>query len=202
MPHAGKSYSNDRYIGFEMCEPAQLKYTTGAKFTVSDLTAARNYVNKTYKNAVELFATLCKFHNKNPLEKGVIYSHNELGKAGIGSTHVDPEHLWTGLGLPYTMDGFRKDVYNKMNNLPISNEEEEEEMTQAQFNEFMANYLKDLETKAPGSWSKKDREWAIKNGLIQGGTPLPNGEPNYMWQSTMTREQMVAVLHRFAKLDD
>lgn len=36
-----------------------------------------------------------------------------LGEAtarGVASNHGDPEHLWKGLKLGYTMDGFRKDV--------------------------------------------------------------------------------------------
>lgn len=39
-----------------------------------------------------------------------IDSHNEGGKKGIASNHGDPEHYWRGLGMKYTMDGFRKDV--------------------------------------------------------------------------------------------
>ena len=33
----------------------------------------------------------------------------------------------------------------------------------------------------------------------EGGT-LEDGEPNYMWQDMLTREQFVTVLYRFAKL--
>lgn len=110
MPHGGKAYANDHYIGFEMCEPSQIFYTSGANFSIMNKTAAVAYVKKTYANAVDLFARLCAFHGKDPLASGVIMSHNELGKKGLGTTHVDPEHLWKGLGLSYTMDGFRRDV--------------------------------------------------------------------------------------------
>ena len=114
MPHAGKPAGNNGYIGFEMCEPAQIHYTVGASFTVRDRAAAQAYCRKTYQNAVQLFARLCSFHGKNPLQDGVILSHNEGGKRGIASGHVDPEHLWRGLGMPYTMAGFRRDVANAM----------------------------------------------------------------------------------------
>lgn len=30
--------------------------------------------------------------------------------------------------------------------------------------------------------------------------PLPNGEPNYMWQDFLTREQFATVLLRYAKV--
>lgn len=122
MPHACRP-ANDHYIGFEMCEPKWLNYIGGGRFTVpSDkLQAAKDYVAATYINAVYLFAVLCKFHNKDPLQDGVILSHREGGRRGIASDHGDPEHLWNGLGMGYTMDGFRQDVKNKM--------EEEVDMT-------------------------------------------------------------------------
>lgn len=113
MPHAG-SPANNNYIGFEMCEPASLHYNWGDRFTCSDLAGARAYCQQTYQNAVELFAQLCKFHGKDPLQDGVILSHSEGHKRGIATGHSDPEHLWTQLGLPYTMGGFRRDVKEKM----------------------------------------------------------------------------------------
>lgn len=109
MPHAG-SPANNNYIGFEMTEPACIKYTGGSSFTCSDLAGARAFCQKTYQNAVELFAKLCKFHGKDPLAYGVILSHKEGHDRGIATNHGDPEHLWTQLGLPYTMDKFRSDV--------------------------------------------------------------------------------------------
>jgi len=39
-----------------------------------------------------------------------VISHAEGHRRGIASNHGDPEHLWNGLGMGYTMDGFRKDV--------------------------------------------------------------------------------------------
>ena len=190
MPHAGKAAGNNGYIGFEMCEPSSITYTTGANFKINNKSDAIAFTKKVYNNAVELFAELCKFHGKNPLTPGVIISHNEGGKQGIASGHVDPEHLWKGLGLSYTMDGFRKDVYNKMNE-----QEEEEDMTDERFAELMANYRKKLQDNDAGSWSEADRNWCIDKGLIQG-----SGNDNYMWADFLTREQMAALLHRFAKM--
>ena len=65
---------------------------------------------RTYKTAVELFAMLCKKYSLNPLADGVIISHKEGHSRGIASNHGDPEHLWTQLGMGYTMDTFRKAV--------------------------------------------------------------------------------------------
>ena len=111
--HVGGS-ANNTHIGVEMCEPSAIKYTTGAKFTIKDKEKAFKQCETAYKAAVELFAMLCNKYKLDPLKDGVILSHNECGKRGIGSGHVDPEHLWSGLGIGYTMDGFRNDVKKAM----------------------------------------------------------------------------------------
>ena len=110
--HAGGS-ANDTHIGVEMTEPSQIKYTGGANFTCSNLTAAREQARGAYKTAVDLFAMLCKQYGLDPLTD--IISHAEGARKGVASNHADPEHLWNGLGLDYTMSGFRLDVAARMN---------------------------------------------------------------------------------------
>ena len=107
--------ANDTHIGIEMCEPNCIKYTSGSNFTCSDKAMATAIVERTYKSAVELFAHLCTEFALNPIEDGVILSHSEGYRRGLSSNHGDPEHLWKGLKLPYTMDGFRADVKAAMN---------------------------------------------------------------------------------------
>lgn len=102
--------ANNTHVGVEMTEPSQIKYTGGSSFRVLDLEAARAQAQGTYQTAVQLFAQLCKQYGLNPLKDGVIISHHEGYLRGVASNHGDPEHLWKGLGLSYTMDGFRKDV--------------------------------------------------------------------------------------------
>ena len=109
--HGGGS-SNNTHIGVEICEPDCIKYTGGSSFTCSDLTRAKACVKRSYESAVELFAYLCKEYDLNPLKD--IVSHKEGYKKGIASNHGDPEHLWNGLKMGYTMDGFRKDVAKAM----------------------------------------------------------------------------------------
>ena len=67
---------------------------------------------RTYEAAVELFAMLCKEYGLNPLT--AIISHKEGHAKGIASNHGDPEHLWKGLGMSYTMDTFRQAVKAEM----------------------------------------------------------------------------------------
>ena len=197
--HAGGS-ANNTHIGIEMCEPSSIKYTSGSNFTCSNLAAARQTARITYEVAVELFADLCRDYKLNPLADGVIISHYEGYKRGIASGHGDPDHLWKGLGLPYTMDGFRQDVYNKMNAVPAQpipetpaapEIKEEEEMTQEKFNEMMNIYLEGLKKQQPDEWSAPYRAWAETNGYIIGDE---HGNKNY--KGHLTREELVTVLYR------
>lgn len=107
--HAGGN-ANNTHVGVEMTEPAQIKYTGGSTFTVLDKAAAQAQAQGTYQTAVELFAKLCYDYKLEPLADGVIISHHEGYLRGVASNHGDPEHLWKGLGLSYTMNGFRRDV--------------------------------------------------------------------------------------------
>lgn len=106
--HVG-SPGNDKWIGIEMGEPSQIKYTSGATFTVSDLAAAQAYCEKAYKNAVWLIAHLCKKYGWDPFT--AIYTHYEITKQKLSNTdHVDPQHLWDGLGMGYSLLTLRRDV--------------------------------------------------------------------------------------------
>lgn len=121
-----KGSGNNTHIGVEMCEPASIRYTGGSSFTCSNLSAARTSVKKTYEAAVELFAYLCKLYGLNPTADGVIISHREGHARGIASNHGDPEHLWNGLGIGYTMNTFRKDVKEKMQGGTVKPDETKE----------------------------------------------------------------------------
>lgn len=121
-----KGSGNNTHIGVEMCEPASIRYTGGSSFTCSNLSAARTSVKKTYEAAVELFAYLCKLYGLNPTADGVIISHREGHSRGIASNHGDPEHLWNGLGMGYTMNTFRKDVKEKMQGGTVKPDETKE----------------------------------------------------------------------------
>ena len=114
--HAGGS-ANDTHVGVEMAEPAQIRYTSGASFTCSDLSAAQAQAKGCYETATALFAKLCQTYRLDP--ETAIISHAEGYKKGIASNHADPEHLWRGLGLPYTMDTFRKDVAALLTPAPL-----------------------------------------------------------------------------------
>ena len=111
---------NNTHIGVEMCEPSCIKYTSGARFTCSNVEEAQAAVRRTYESAVQLFAELCERFNLDPLADSVILSHEEGHKRGIANNHGDPVHLWNQLNLGYTMDGFRKAVKAVMGSPAIS----------------------------------------------------------------------------------
>ena len=110
--HCGGS-ANSTHIGIEMTEPASIVYTGGANWRDLDPDATEAHVRGTYAAAVELFAQLCTQYALDPLEDGVIISHAEGAARGVASAHADPTHLWRAFGL--TMDGFRRDVAEAMN---------------------------------------------------------------------------------------
>ena len=141
--HGGGS-SNNTHIGVEMCEPACIKYVGGATFTCADKPKAIAAVERTYKAAVELFAMLCEKYGLDPLADGVIVSHKEGYARGIATNHGDPEHLWTQLGMGYSMDSFRKAVKAKMDEKKLDN--------------------------VPSVWSKDAVSWAVENKLMEGST--------------------------------
>lgn len=126
---------NDTHVGVELCEPACIRYAGGANFTCTNIEEAKAVVKRTYESAVELFAYLCKEYHLNPLAEGVILSHKEGCQRGIASNHGDPEHLWKGLGMGYTMDGFRKEVWDAMH------ENENEESNGSSDRESQKSYL-------------------------------------------------------------
>ncbi len=192
--HCGGS-GNNTMIGVEMCESGYIRYTGANKFEILNRTKAVADCKRTYNSAVWLFATLAIQWNWNPDTD--ICSHKEGYSRGIASNHGDPEHYWKGLGMSYTMDGFRADVKVKIKELQDMTREETIELIKAMFpglwqDEYKAEMAK-LNDNDAGKWSKDAREWATKNGIISGVGKLPDGTTNYAWQMPLTREQYVQI---------
>ena len=112
--HCGGS-ANGTHIGVEMTEPS-------AGMTYAE---AAEQIAGTYHTAVELFAALCKQYGLDPAQDGVIIGHAEGHRCGVASNHADPELLWRTYDMGYTMDGFRRDVAEAMNE---NDNEEDEDM--------------------------------------------------------------------------
>lgn len=76
-----------------------------------------------------------------------------------------------------------------------STEEDDDMITQEQFNQMMDNYLENLAKQEPDAWSQEHRDWAESAGLIKGDE---NGDKQY--KSFCTREQMVTFMHRLFEM--
>lgn len=142
---------------------------------------------KVYSSAVELFAQLCDEFNLNPLQDGVIISHNEGRIRGIADGHVDPEHLWEQLKMPYTMNRFRADVNARLEEI-----KEDREMTQDKFDAMLDQAFKNLAQREGHEWSKEAMDWAVNMGLIIGDERC-----NTMPQKPLSREESAVIMKRF-----
>lgn len=154
---AANAYS----IGVEMTEPDCIRYTGGANFVCTNWARAAAQVTGTYSTAVELFAWLCTQFGLDPNED--IISHAEAGELGIGTDHVDPEHLWRQLGMGYTMDGFRADVAAKIDAGNTDTVEEDNDMTRYHSIGEMPSYY------------REEAAQLVDSGALQGDN---NGDLN------------------------
>lgn len=102
-----------------------------------------------------------------------------------------PHFQWDG-GGKYTSSMVRAGRYPP----PMPRFEEEETMTQEQFNTLMEGYWRSLAQREPADWSAEAREWAEKNGLIVG-----DGNGNKQYRSFVTREQLAVFLKRLRELE-
>lgn len=126
----GKNGSfNYSHIGVEMCEPKGLTYNSSGSVIVA-YNPPEGYFKAVWNNAVELFAHLCRQYNFDPLKKGVIVSHAEAYRMGVGGNHGDPEHWFRWEGV--TMDDFRQAVNDRLN----SPDKETEEVNEVRYNKI------------------------------------------------------------------
>lgn len=187
-----KGSCNTGWIQFEICEDG-----------LNDA----NYFNEVYKEACEITAYLCKVYNIDPYGtvqvNGVtvptILCHADSYTLGLGSNHGDVLHWFPKFGK--SMETARNDVAALLGG---TTNEEDDDMTELQVKEIckqvMVEQRKELQDNDCGSWSKEARDWATSIGLIAGGGTLPDGQPNYMWADTLTREQAAALFFRFAQM--
>ena len=64
-------------------------------------------------------------------------------------------------------------------------------MTQEQFNQMMNVWIAEEAKKDAANWSAEAREWAERNGLVNG-----NEHGEKMYRKLLTREELVTVLYR------
>lgn len=118
--------------------------------------------------------------------EGPLGAHTHFEVRRSDGTSIDPAPF---LGIP-----------NKVGEYCGEETKTEEEMDGTKFKELWNEMREELRDNDAGQWSKEAREWAVNTGLIMGNSVGVNNEPNYMWADLLTREQLVTVLYRFAKM--
>lgn len=123
-------------------------------------------------------------------------------KYGVSDDHIIRHHDVTAKQCPRPFVGNDiNEYYKKTGNMMWVDfkrrlkEEEDEEMTQEEFNTKMDAYFDNLKKKAPSEWSEEARMWAEDNELILG-----DEHGNLQYKSPVTREQMVIFMKRLFEL--
>lgn len=181
-----KGTMNSTHIGVEMCEPSGLTYNSGG-WAIISYDPDPEYFPKVWKNAVELFAYLCKEFGLDPLADGVILSHAEAHARGYGDNHGDTAHWFKWENK--TMDDFRQAVNAELN-------KEDDEMSYEQFKEYMNKYMNEAVVSDPSTWAAESCKKAVDAGIVQG-----DGTGAYNWQKPLTREAYIVMQDRAGLLD-
>ena len=79
---------------------------------------------------------------------------------------------------------------------------EEDNMDQSKFNQMfrtaMAEYRNSLRDNDSSAYSEAARRYVVEKGIFSGSGTAPDGQPNFMWEDLLTREQCAQVLYNFA----
>ena len=79
---------------------------------------------------------------------------------------------------------------------------EEDDMDQSKFNQMfrtaMAEYRNSLRDNDSSTYSEAARRYVVEKGIFSGSGTAPDGQPNFMWEDLLTREQCAQVLYNFA----
>ena len=172
---------NSTHIQFEICEPESLY--------------DEDYTMKAYKEACELTAYLCDLYNIDPWGYHTIYGVNipnitchyqaSLYGSAFATCHADVLHWFPMYGID--MNTIRNDVQAILD----GKEQEEEEMTQEEFNGFMNNYLTSLAKESTSDWAKEAVEYCKDNGILVG-----DEQGNMMSQKFVSRQELAAIVQR------
>lgn len=145
-----------------------------------------------FNSLVKLCIDICKRYDKDTL-LWIDDKNSALSYIPKDNEMVITVHRWfANKGCPGNWLYSRLDKLATLVTNALQNEKEDEDMTQERFNEMMDNWLKEQSAKdTNASWSAAAREWAEKNGYVQGDE---NGHK--MYKKFLTREEFVTVLHR------
>lgn len=91
------------------------------------------------------------------------------------------------------------EVNRRLDEITIQEDDMDQEKFNQMFRTAMGEYRKELRDNDSGEWSEEARRFAVEQGIFAGSGTAPDGQPNYMWEDLLTREQCAQVLYRFAQ---
>jgi len=148
-----------------------------------------------YNSLINLLVDICQ---RRGIEKllwqgdksliGQVDKQNMTAHRWFAATNCPGNYLYSRFGQ------IAEEVNNRLNF------QEDDDMDVNKFRELFLEMRSDLQDNDASTYSEEARAWATSNGIIQGGGDMADGNPNYMWEDLLTREQMVTVLYRFAQL--
>ena len=160
----------------------------------SDTTAPYAVTNKAYAALINLLADICERNDIKELKWkadksliGQVDKQNMTVHRWFAATACPGDYLYGLMGSIATA------VNTKL-------KDKDAEMDEKTFEQLLNEYRATLKDNDADAYSEEARNWAISTGLINGSGVDEKGEPNYMWQDFPTREQLITVLYRFAKL--
>lgn len=154
--------------------------------------------NKAYASLIDLLVDICKRNNI----KALLWKADKNLIGQINKQNMTVHRWFAAKSCPgdwlYNRHGEIADEVNKRLNTEINTEDDD--MDVEKFKELWLEMRQELKDNDSNTYSKEARTWATEIGLIAGGGTGKDGNPNYMWEDLLTREQFVTVLYRFAQL--
>ena len=132
---------------------------------------------------------------KKAVDNAVWLTKELMRDLKIDKAHIRQHHDWSGKDCPrilrdsaYIKDGI--DWAYFMAQIDAPQEQEEPGLTQEELEVILEKYFEKVAKEQPGDWSKEARDWAEKNGIVQGD------EGGKRYKSHITREEAVTMLYR------
>lgn len=178
--------NDNRAITFEV-----VNSSSGGQWPVSD---------KAFNALVDLCVDICQRYGK----KKLLWLGNKA--TALAYEPKDDEmvltmHQWfasTNCPGPYLGSKFpelAQRVTARLNTSTTSSsikKQEDDDMTQEQFNKMADSWMNSLGNKGASSWAKDAIEWGKANGLMVG-----DDKGNIMPKKPLTREEFITVMNRF-----
>lgn len=199
----------DGSIGLSVSEKDRA-WTSGGKLKANGITGSENdhravtievasdtyhpykITDKALNALVELCTDICKRNNI----KRLLWEGDKALVGNISRQNMTVHRWFENKACPgdylYNLHSY---IAQKVNENLIK--EEDENMDSKRFKELWLEMRKELQDNDSSQYSEEARKWAVSKGLVTGGS---SGEFNGMWEDILTREQLITVLYRFAKI--